>query len=127
MSGIVLDAGALIALERNDRALWAALRISAEAGEDVIVPSTVIAQVWRGTKRQVQLGRALSQCVVAPFDAFARVVGELCGKARTNDVCDAHVALVAAMRGRVLYTSDRRDLERLLVAHGKRVPVIVRC
>lgn len=126
MNGVVLDAGALIALERSDRGLWAALKLTALAGEDVIVPSTVVAQVWRGTKRQAQLARALAHCAVAPFDAAARTVGELCGKARTTDICDAHVAIVAAT-SRVLYTSDPLDLRRLLVAFGKRIPVIVRC
>src|SRR6185436_11124693 len=39
VSGIVLDAGALIALERNERALWAALKVAALADEEVLVPS----------------------------------------------------------------------------------------
>ena len=51
MIGVVLDAGALIALERNDRAIWAALKLVAQ-GSDVIVPSTALAQVWRGTGAQ---------------------------------------------------------------------------
>jgi predicted nucleic acid-binding protein len=124
---VVLDAGALIALEANDRTLWAVLRLAAQSGEEVVVPSTVVAQVWRGERKQAQLGRALSHCAIAPFDALARVVGELCGKARTRDICDAHVAIIAAWRGRVLYTSDPSDLKRLLMAHGKRQPVVVRC
>jgi predicted nucleic acid-binding protein len=122
----VLDAGAIVALERGDRALWAVLKSAASSGTDVIVPSTVIAQTWRRGARQALLARALASCVVAAFDAVVYEVGELCGRARTSDVCDAHVALVAATRGDVLYTSDPGDLRRLLVALGARV-ALIRC
>jgi predicted nucleic acid-binding protein len=127
MSRLVLDAGALIALERNDRQIWAALKLAALASADVLVPSTALAQVWRGRGRQAQLSRALAHCVSASFDAVARAVGELCGRARTQDICDAHVAIVAATRGEVLYTSDPADMRRLVMAYGKGRPSIVRC
>ena len=75
MSGIVLDAGALIALERNDRAVWAALKVAAAARVDVLVPSTALTQVWRGTARQAVLAGILGDCVLASFDDVARQVG----------------------------------------------------
>jgi hypothetical protein len=59
MKGIVLDAGAMIALERDDRTLWAVLKTSALAGDDVLVPSTVLAQVWRNRMTQSNVARAL--------------------------------------------------------------------
>ncbi len=124
---IVLDAGALIALERNDRALWAALKLAAASDADVVVPSAALAQVWRGTKAQARLAAALEHCVIAPFDPEARAIGELCGRTRTTDVCDAHVAIVAARRGKALYTSDPVDLRRLLDACGKRGLTLIRC
>jgi hypothetical protein len=127
VSRIVLDSGALIALERNDRVLWGALKLAASRSADVLVPTAALAQVWRGTPVQTQLGRALSYCVLAPFDPVARAVGELCGRTRTTDICDAHVAIVAATRGDVLYTSDPRDLSRLLSAFGGRAPAVVLC
>ena len=127
MSRVVLDAGALIALERNDRGMWAALKLAALRGTDVLVPSAALAQVWRGTRTQAQLSSALQYCVIASFDTVARAIGELCGRTRTADVCDAHVAIVAAMRGDVLYTSDPRDMRRLIAGCGKRMPAIVRC
>jgi hypothetical protein len=123
---IVLDTGGLIALERNERGIWAALKLAASADSDVVVPSTALAQAWRARPSQALLSSALGHCVIASFDAMARQVGELCGRTRTRDICDAHVALVAAARGDVLYTSDPGDLRRLLVACG-RVPTIVRC
>ncbi len=127
MSGIVLDAGALIALERDDRAMWAALKLAALRSTTVLVPSTVIAQVWRGTASQARLSRALRHCLIASFDAVARTIGELCGRTGTTDICDAHVAIIAATEGDVLYTSDQRDMRRLLAACGRRRPTIVRC
>lgn len=114
MTVAVLDTGALIALERGDRRLWGVLAARAKAGGVVIVPTTALAQAWRNGSRQAQLARALVQCEMASFDPLARAVGELCGRARTEDVCDAHVALVAARRAEVLYTSDPLDLQRLL-------------
>jgi len=124
VSVAVLDAGALVALERNDRAVWAALTLRARSGHAVVVPSTALAQAWRGGARQTLLARALASCEIAPFDALARRVGELCGRTRTHDVCDAHVAIVAATRAAVLYTSDPLDLRRLLRALAADVAVM---
>ena len=127
MSDIVLDAGALVALERNDRAMWAVLKLSALRTATVWVPTTALSQVWRGRASQARLAAALAQCAPAAFDPMAREVGELCGRAKTSDICDAHVAIIAATRADVLYTSDVDDMRRLLAAHGGRSPVIVRC
>ena len=127
MNAIVLEAGALIALERDDRTLWAALKLSALKRTGVVVPSTVVAQVWRAAPSQARLALALHHCVIAPFDPVARAACELCGRAKTDDICDAHVALVACNRGNVLYTSDRLDLRHLLAVHGGRKPKLVRC
>lgn len=127
MTRIVLDAGALIGLERNDRELWAAIKLASRGGEDVLVPSTALAQVWRGTAAQAPLAMALRYCVISPFDSLARAAGELCGRTRTADICDAHVALVAASQGDALYTSDPTDLRVLVAACGRRRPAIIRC
>jgi hypothetical protein len=127
MAACVLDAGALIALERDDRPMWTALKLAVRMGEDILVPSTVVAQTWRSKPGQAMLSRALQHCVIAGFDDLARAVGELCGKTRTRDICDAHVALVASMHAQVLYTSDPSDLRRLIRVAGKRSPRIVSC
>lgn len=124
---IVLDAGALVALERRERRLWAVLKIAARRRDDVVVPSTVVAQVWRGTRRQATLARALDQCVIAAFDVMARDVGLLCGRTRTTDICDAHVALVATRGGDIVYTGDADDLSRLIAACSGPAPVLLSC
>ena len=72
---LVLDAGALIALERNDRRMWARLDAAAEATIDVVVPVGALAQVWRGTPNQARLSQALAKTRAGAFDAIARTVG----------------------------------------------------
>ena len=123
---IVLDAGALVALDRGERAMWSVLAAAAADGIEIVVPSSVIAQVWRGGARQARLARALACCEISSFDPVVREIGELCGRARASDVCDAHVALTAAREPSVLYTSDVRDLRRLLAALASDA-LIVRC
>lgn len=57
---IVLDTGALLALERNDRQMWARLKVAAEAELPVLVPVAVVAQAWRGGPRQAVCRQVLS-------------------------------------------------------------------
>jgi hypothetical protein len=116
LTSVVLDAGALIALERGARDVWGALKRAGSTETDVLVPAAALAQVWRGRSTQAALALALRDCVIASFDAMARDVGELCGRTRTTDVCDAQVALVAARWGDELWTSDPSDMRRLLAA-----------
>lgn len=127
MTAVVLDAGALIELERNDPEMWAVLKLAALRSVDVHVPSTALAEVWRAMPTQALLHRALQHCVIAAFDPLAKSVGELCGHSGTQDICDAHVAIVAVSQGDVLYTSDPGDLRKLTAQQGKRRPRIVRC
>ena len=47
MSGVTLDAGGLIALDRGDRRVLALLARAAERGLRVTVPATALAQVIR--------------------------------------------------------------------------------
>ena len=96
MTALVLDAGALIALDRNDRGAWAMLRVAADDASTVQVPAGVIAQAWRDGRRQALLARALSHCDEVPLDGVvARAAGLLCGRSGTTDVIDASVALAA--------------------------------
>lgn len=113
---LVLDAGALIALERNDRRMWARLDAAADAGLDVVVPAGALAQVWRGTANQARLGQALKTTRVGKFDAIARPAGELCQSARSADPIDAAVVLNATGTTSVIATSDPKDMRRLIRA-----------
>lgn len=118
LSAVVLDTGALIALDRDQRRLWAVLRAALDDGSDVVVPTGVIAQAWRDGARQVLLARALSRCEDVPLDALqARAAGILCAVSSTADVIDASVAIVAASRTRsgpvTVVTSDPDDIAHL--------------
>ena len=62
MSALVLDAGALIALDRDDRKVWRLLREAAAAGDLIQVPAGAVGQAWRNGRRQVLLSKALACC-----------------------------------------------------------------
>jgi len=111
---LVFDAGALIALERNDRKMWARLRIAARDEIDVVVPSGVLAQVWRGTPRQARLAQALKQTRPGSFDVVAKATGELCQASGTADPINASVALAAAGSDCVIFTDDLHDIGHLV-------------
>lgn len=109
---VVLDAGALIAVERADRRIVRLL----ELAEETYVPAAVVAQVWRNPARQVRLVRVLAAESVwlVPLDGLeARGVGQVCGASATADVADASVVLVARRTGGVVVTSDPDDLRRI--------------
>jgi hypothetical protein len=125
---LVLDTGALIALERGDAAVWTRLKRAAQRNRAVLIPAAALAQAWRATPSQAMLSRALEHCAIASFDIAVKQIGALCGKAATSDVCDAHVAIVTASRGDELWTSDPEDLRRLLRALDVRREIaVVRC
>jgi hypothetical protein len=113
---LVLDAGALIALERDDRAMWLRLDAAADLSLDVVAPAGAVAQVWRGTPKQARLARALKHMRLGEFERNARQAGELCRDARTSDPIDAAVVLNAAGAASVIVTSDLPDIRRLVRA-----------
>lgn len=82
MPGVTYDTGALVAAERNQRAMWA-LHAGFLAEEVVpTVPAPVLAEAWRGGGRQASLSRFLAMCEVEELgEDQARRVGALAGKA----------------------------------------------
>lgn len=107
---VLYDAGALIAAERNDRAVWADHRARLELGVVPLTTAPVVAQVSR-SGRQAQLRRFLRGCEVAAFaPGQAHSVGALLAAAGTTDVVDAHVVLVAGASGASVLSSDPGDL-----------------
>jgi PIN domain len=116
MAGLTLDAGALIAFEKNERKLVALIARGRELGHSLAVPAGVVGQVWRDGRRQVRLARFLGagEVEVVPLDdQRAREAGQLCGIRGTTDVIDACVVLCARARGHRIVTSDASDLRRL--------------
>jgi predicted nucleic acid-binding protein len=110
----VLDSGALIAIDKGDRKIGAMLRVLQRDGVPLHTSAAVVAQVWRDGRRQVNLARILPGVAVdAVDDLTAKRVGELLAANGTNDVADAHVALLGRAHGTVL-TSDEPDIRALL-------------
>ncbi|MEU8433641.1 PIN domain-containing protein [Streptomyces sp. NPDC029216] len=120
------DAGALIAIDNNDRRMWARHSLALEDGRDIHVPSIVVSQAWRDSRRRVRLGRFLAGCDVVPVGLeTAKTAGVLCGKAGTADVVDATVVVMAASLGAIIWTSDPDDIHALIDALDvKPAPVI---
>lgn len=113
---VTLDAGALIAFERNDRSVVAVIARAIEHRLRLAVPAGVVGQTWRDGRRQVALVRLLRSEIVeveALDDKRARAAGQLCGVTGTADVIDASVVLCAKARGQAVMTSDVDDLRRL--------------
>jgi hypothetical protein len=121
---LILDSGALIALERNDRSMWRRFKEALLAGEPPLTHGGVVGQVWRGLgARQAPLARALDSIEVRPLDeALGRESGALLAATRRDDVIDAALALLAQDGDRIV-TSDPTDLEPLAAATGHHVEV----
>jgi hypothetical protein len=115
-AGIVLDTGALIALERGDKRMIALLHRALTQGRVFRVPAGVVGQAWRDGRVQVTLARFLrsDEVQTIPLDEqVARACGELCGVTHASDIIDASVVLLARERRDPIVTSDPNDLQRL--------------
>jgi predicted nucleic acid-binding protein len=125
MPGVTLDAGGLIALERNDRRVVVLLARARETGATVTVPATALAQVVRAPERQARLARLIRQPTTdtVPLDRVdATNVGRLLAASDTRDIVDAHVVICARRKGQQVATSDPDDL-RLLDPNLRLVPL----
>lgn len=113
---LVLDAGALLAIDHRDRRVGALLRVAQRARIPVRTSPAAVAQVWRYGGRQAQLARTLPGVTAPPLDlGVGKRLGALLGASRTCDIVDAHVASLARPGDQVL-TSDPDDLRHLLDA-----------
>lgn len=125
MSALVLDAGAFLAAERGDRALFARFRVAQRHGVELRSTAIVVAQVWRDPAgRQTRLAQLLRSVDVRSVDdQTGRAAGILIGQAGTRDPIDATLVLVAHPGDRIL-TSDPLDIQHLAAAAGKPVTII---
>jgi len=116
MPGVTLDAGALIALDRDDRRVVVLLARARETGARVTVPASALAQAIRRPERQVRLSRFIRQPATDVVDlnrVDATNVGRLLAASGTSDIADAHVVICARRTGQPIVTSDPVDLGRL--------------
>ena len=111
---LVLDAGALIAIERRDRNVIARLVAAHEAVEPVRTSTAAVSQVWRDGTRQATLARVLRGVEEADIDSTqAREIGQLLRTTKSSDVVDAAIALIAQSGDEIL-TSDPSDIKALV-------------
>jgi hypothetical protein len=126
MNALILDAGALVAVERGDRDAHDKIQDALRAGKPVRTSPNVVAQVWRNGAKQARLAKILRGIAIEPVtrdDGYR--AGELLGATRTKDVVDATVVLLAESGDR-LYTSDMGDMQLLTETAGIKA-VIIRC
>jgi len=115
--GLTLDAGALIAVEKQDRPLMAVLKAAVEREVTITVPAVVLAQAWRGNSPTI--ARLLTTCEVEDLNEIgAKRIGVLLSKGRRSDVVDAAVVVGARLRGDAIVTSDPDDIDHLVAAAG---------
>jgi hypothetical protein len=116
MPGVTLDAGGLIALDRDDRRVVVLLARARETAARVTVPGTALAEAIRRPDRQVRLVRLIRQPTtdvieLGPVDATN--VGRLLAASGTSDIADAHVVVCARRAEQAVVTSDPGDLHAL--------------
>jgi predicted nucleic acid-binding protein len=127
VSRVVLDAEAVQALMdphhgANFR-LRSTLRAAEKLGRTVVIPTVILAELYRGKARTQALDSFLAR-KSSDFDLrdtdreLAKLVGGLLHAAGmgSEHLADAHVAAVAAEEGGVIVTGDVVDLERLVAA-----------
>lgn len=120
----VLDAGALIGLDRRDRTIGAMLRLLHSDGVPVRTSAGVVAQVWRSGRTQANLARVLPGLDVVALDEVAgKRVGELLGANKTRDIVDAHLAQLVES-GDIVLTSDESDIQALLQTRRVKATVV---
>jgi hypothetical protein len=112
MSGITLDTGALIALERRRSRMARLYSTAVQDGLVVSVPAAIIIAWWRARTKAREI--ILRGVRVEPVDvALAKLAGEAIAGVPKATALDALVMASAARRGDVVYTSDVGDLEKL--------------
>ncbi len=123
---LLLDSGALVAVERANRDVVALIKRELIGGREPLTHGGVIGQVWRGGQgRQVNLSRLLPGIEVAALDErLGRQAGVLLASARKADVIDAAL-VVLATDGDEIVTSGPEDLKALATAAGSQVDLIL--
>jgi hypothetical protein len=116
VTGLTLDAGALIAVDRGERVVAALLARAREQGDRITIPASALAQAMRSPVRQVRLVRLCRHrsTDLVPLDGpDATAVGLLLAASGTTDVVDAHVVVCARRAQQVVVTSDTTDIAAL--------------
>jgi predicted nucleic acid-binding protein len=125
---VVLDAEAMVALGKRGRRgeeVRAALRAAVRLRREVVVPSVILAELYRGPRHNPLVDACLSRETgirVRDTDrALARIVGGVLAAAGAGSehLADAHVIAAAVeLGGGLALTVDTEDLGRLAASYG---------
>jgi predicted nucleic acid-binding protein len=115
VAGLTLDAGALIAYERAAPEIVKVLQLAFGRGVTPTIPAVVLAEVWRGDRKDARVAWLLKACELEPLDeSRARAAGELRRSVAGAGTVDACVAVGVRERGDAVATSDPGDMRRLV-------------
>lgn len=121
---VVLDAGALIAIDRADPRILRLLDSARRDQLELRTSSAVVAQVWCDGAKQARLSSMLRAVREVPLDQRrSRTVGSLLAACQQVDIVDAAIVDVAD-NGDQLVTSDPDDIARLAEAKGLRIRIV---
>lgn len=122
---LILDAGAFIAVERDDREVVALIKAELEAERAPLTHGGIIAQVWRGgSGRQARLSRLLPGVEVRSLDlALGQTAGVLMKTSKATDAIDAALVALADDDDTIL-TSDVDDLRALARAADVQIELV---
>lgn len=125
MTALILDAGAFIAIERNDRSTVALLKAAQKNSLSLRSNGGVVAEVWRGgSGNQVPLSRLLAAVELLPVDGdVGRSAGVLIRDAGGGSAIDATVVTMARERDQIV-TSDPSDIQALVNSSGRGIKII---
>jgi hypothetical protein len=113
MSGLVLlDAGALIALDRADERMLRRLLRARQDGDPVRTNPMALAQAWRDGRRQVTLAKALHDIEAQSMtEEDGRRAGELLAATGTSDPNRRKRGVAGGSLGSALHERCRRSAE----------------
>ena len=126
---LVLDTGALIALERDAARAYQHLLTAAQRGFLIVVPTLVVLEALEGARAPAIVERIVKK-IDAELPLLPAVTRQVPGLKRSSGVdstTDVVVVLEAlAAPGSMILTSDPVDIHRILEAAGAhgRVPVL---
>jgi hypothetical protein len=105
----------LIGFERGSEMMSVLVAEAEAVGDEIVIPASALAQVWRGGPRAARLARLIDGFEVdALNETRAREVGQRLGARGARDVVDAHVVCCAAELDAAIVTSDAADTEALI-------------
>jgi hypothetical protein len=120
---VILDAGVLISVDRDEESARVLLTAVARSGTRLHTTHPVVAQVWRDGSRQARLAAFLNTVTVHALDDGPST-GRLLALSGSPDVVDGHLVLLAVRLQDDILTGDVDDLTRLGAPLGPAAPRI---